>query len=922
MTEFGSFRAGPSASERRFLTIAFVDLVGSTELAENLDPEDLGVLLRRYQRLALTIMERFGGFVARVVGDGILVYFGYPVAHENDAERALRAALELMQRLRGLDTSVRGRTLPVLEARIGIHSGLLLIAQELMSAGNSQQGAVGEVVNLAARLQSESPAGVIVISQDTLELVEGLFECASLGLRSIRGLSRQVAAFQVISAVPGTKRTLARLRRGAARMVAREAAIEPILSVWQAVIGAARCQVVAVVADAGVGKTRLVLELCRRPELAGATLLQANCHEIFASTPLYPVVSFFWARAGLTVEDDEQTRNQKISGYLSDLGLNNEENREIIVSLLGMATAGPGYALAATPQLLRRRQYEFLVTVIKQAAHAQPTLLWVEDAHWLDPSSAELLHEIIAATANLPLLVLMTMRAPPKGVSLPEAHATIRLGPLASKDCVELARSVPGAEALSEEMVSKAVDAAEGVPLFLEQLVISLLDERSRTPGRDHRLGGVPLMLAEMLSERLDRRPGARRIAQAAACIGRSFMPDFLLALLNEDSEQLQERLEALVDAEILQPRRYGAEIRYEFRHALLQRMAHESMIQSERRVMHQRIVEVLKEAAGIEPVIPEVMAYHLTEAGANRDAIEAWLRAGANAARRSAHIEAIDHIHKGLGLLDSIAELPVRAALELKLQVSLMSSILATQSATSPSLATCCERGLQLCSDSESNPLVFPFAFGQFTYVNCRGRGPEAIKLASLFVTRAERNGLDSERVIGHRMLGQAYLAQADALAAKRELELSLERYVPERDAATTHMYGQNTEVHTKSLLSLTQLCLGDVDAALESGIDALRTADAIRHPHSTAIPLVYVGGWVFGLCDAIGPMMQQAKQLLALAEHHRLNGFRAHAATGCDGSGAPAASSDTCRARSPAGSRTRYSPPRWPAAGRGPSG
>jgi tetratricopeptide (TPR) repeat protein len=208
------------------------------------------------------------------------------------------------------------------------------------------------------------------------------------------------------------------------------------------------------------------------------------------------------------------------------------------------------------------------------------------------------------------------------------------------------------------------------------------------------------------------------------------------------------------------------------------------------------------------------------------------------------------------------------------------MGSLLATQSATSSELAACCERGLQLCEECAAAPMVFPFAFGQFTFVNCRGRTDEAISLARQFVSRAEQGGFESERVIGHRMLGQALLAKGDAAAAKTALERSLTLYVDERDAATTYLYGQNTEVHTKSLLSFTHLCLGDVDGALEAGLDALRAADAIRHPHSTAIPMVYVGGWVFGLCGAAEEMLTVARSLLALAEQHRLYGFRAFAA------------------------------------------
>jgi predicted ATPase len=754
-----------------------------------------------------------------------------------------------------------------------------MIAQELVaSPGSSGYGAVGEAVNLSARLQAEVPSGGIAISQETASIVEGLFECKSLGLKAIKGLSRKVEVYQVVRALPDTKRTGSRLRRGAARMVGREAAIERILARWKIARDESRCQTIAVVGDAGLGKTRLMLELSSRPEFADATLLQGQCHEIFASTPLYPIRVFLRGRAGLTADDEESVRLNKISAYLDEIDRNTQENRDLIASLLDVGASDSGKAAAATPQLLKQKQYQLIGSIFDQGARARPVILWIDDAHWLDPSSAELLRDIVSASAKLPVLVVLTMRPFPEGSGLPDIDETLRLEHLGLQDCLELARSVPGAGELSEEMVEKAVEAAEGVPFFLEQLVISLLDEQSRGAAPHRRLGGVPLMLAELMSERLDRRPGSRRIAQAAACIGGAFTLDFLLALLEEEA-QVRERVEALVEAEILVPKRVGAEIRYEFRHALLQMMAHESMVQTERRAMHGRIVEVLRNAAVGEPAIPEVLAYHLTEAGALPEAVGAWLRAGVAADRRSAHVEAVEHFRSGLRLLTKIPDPGSRRQFELNLQASMMGSLLASQSATSPELAACCERGLQLCEEGAAERMVFPFAFGQFTFVNCRGRTDEAIGLARQFIFRAEHGGFESERVIGHRMLGQALLAKGDAAEAKAALERSLALYVPERDAATTHLYGQNTEVHTKSLLSVTYLCLGDVDIALETGIDALRTGDAIRHPHSTAIPMVYVGGWLFWLCGAAEQMLTVGKSLLALAEQHRLYGFRVHA-------------------------------------------
>ena len=865
-------------AERRYLTILFVDLVGYTQLSEQLDPEDLSILQRRYQNLSLQVMERFGGFVARYVGDGILVYFGYPTAHENDAERALRAALELLDRLRSLDTTVQETAMPPLAARIGISTGLVLVAPELLSGGAAEHSVVGEAVNLAARLQAEAPPGTTVISKDTFDLVQGLFECRELGPRSIKGLSRDVLIYQVVRPLPGAERPASRPVRTSNRMVGRRRALEMILTRWGVVIKDNRCQTVEIVGEAGIGKTRLIQEFCSRPELAEATIIQTNCHELFANTPLYPVTSLLWARAGLTVEDNEKQRLQKVAALLNELKVSSPANLQLVANLLGLAKLGVGDAIAPTPLLLKRKQYDFLVSMVRQSARARPTLLLVEDAHWLDASSAELLSEVVATLTEVPLMVLMSRRSFPKGVVLPEADEVIQLSQLDKQDSLEIVRSIPGANSLPDDTILRAVEAAEGVPLFLEQLIISLIEEVRRASDSHQKSGGIPLKLGEIMSERLDRRPAGRRIVQVAACVGRSFTPNFLAALLQQEPASIEEPLQALVDAEILVPRRYGAEIRYEFRHALLQRIAHESMVQTERRATHGQIVELLQTRHEVGPSIPEVIAYHLTEAGTFREAVGAWMRAGILTAQHSAHIEAIVHLRKGLSLLDKIPDPATRRQLEIDLQAALIGSVMATQGATSIRVSECCERGLELCRQGEPTPRVLPFAFGQFTFTNCRGKVEDAASLAQLFLRYAERMGSESGRVIGHRMLGMILFGQGEAKRAKEQFEISLSLYLPERDAATTHQFGQNTEIHTKSALSLVLFCLGDIDSALRIGIDALRTADTLRHPHSTAIPLTYVGGWVFGLSEATEELMHEAKRLIALADQHRLGAFRAH--------------------------------------------
>lgn len=863
-------------SERRYLTIVFVDMVGYTLLSEQLDPEDLRLLQRRYQNLVLSVMERFGGFVAQFTGDGVLVYFGYPLAHENEAERALRASLELLRRLRDLDTSVNDATLPQFAARIGIHTGLVLIGPELSSGGVSEFSAIGEAVNLAARLQAEAPSNAVVISQETARLVEGRFLLRELGPRPIKGISRKIIVHEVIAPLEGSSPSDTWLASRATGLVGRQSFIELILEHWRTVRQQGRCRTVAVIGDAGIGKTRLVREFCTHPALTEAAVVQASCHELFSSTPLYPLASLLWARVGLTPQDALGVRLQKISTFLDEMALNTAENNQLIGSLLGLASSGPVDQIAPTPLLYRRKQFEFIVEVLRRVVHARPTVLWIEDAHWLDASSADLLKDIVASLSRLPLLIILTRRSFPIGNALPEPNEVVRLNQLSKAEALELARSIPGASALSSDALDLAVDAAEGVPLFIEQFVVSLAEEHgSSMPPR---MSKVPLRIAEIMSGRLDRRPGARKVVQTAACIGRSFTPAFLSRLLDQDGQSVAESLQGLVEAEILLPRRYGAEIKYEFRHALLQRIAYETMLQSERQAAHLRVVEVIREPDQSQEIFPEVLAHHLTEAGQFPNAVQAWLSAGVQAARRSAHAEAIEHIRKGISILGKVPDPDLRRQLEIKLQAALMGSLVATEGATSMSVSECCERGLELCRQGAPDPMVLPFAFGQFTFTHCRGKAREAEALARLFLSLAQSANNESARVVGHRMLGMVLMGQGKAMEAKEQLEISLKLYSPERDAASTYQFGQSTEVHSKSTFSLVLFCLGEVDRALDVGIDALRLADTLRHPHSTAIPLTYVGGWVFGLCEASDHLLYEANRLIALSEQHQLGAFKAH--------------------------------------------
>ncbi len=855
------------------MSILFIDLVGYTQLSEDLDPEDLRVLQGRYQVLATHVIRRFGGFVAQFTGDGVMAYFGYPTAHENDVERAVLAGLELIARLPDLDTRLSDVLLPPLAIRIGLHTGLVLVAPEIGSSGGYELRATGEAVNIAARLQAEAGAGSIIVSEESLAAFADRFDIERLGPRPIRGLSRPLALCRVIRARPAINADDDGNRR-AARMVGRDAAFAELEARWTAAQRTQSCHLVTIVGDAGVGKTRLVRDFLAGLDPAAHALIRTGCDELFANAAFYALTTLLWTRAGLVPSDDKDTKIAKVTALLASARLADPANVGLYTSLLGL-TEPVFDERSPTPQLYRQRQLVFVLELIADVVTRQPTVLWIDDVQWLDPSTAELLHELVRHFTTAPLLVVLTRRSFPAGPALPPAAATIRLDALGPEDCLRLARGIPGADALPQALIERAVTASEGLPLFIEQFIVSLIEEQQVQSARRRRDGEMPLLLAQMMSERLDRRPGGRRLLQAAACIGRSFGADILGALLDRAPAEITGQLQDLVEAELLVARGPAATPRFEFRHALIQSFAYQSMVQDERRELHDRIVAALARPEFAGPNSGERLAHHLTEARRTPEAISAWLRLGVAAAQNSANLEAIDMLRKALGLLDRLADPAQQRQFEIPLQMALIGPLMVTQGSTSPEVLACCECGLALCEGDGASPASLPFAFGLHTGTFCRGEWDVASAQADKFLAVATACGDVSAQLIGHRMIGRVQLNRGDAHAALASLERSIRDFVPERDTATTQKFGQSHEVHARSVLSLAHFCAGDVDSAFRVGVEAIRSADRLRHPHSTAIPLTYVGGWVFGLCDSADAIETQAQSLIALADEHRMGAF-----------------------------------------------
>ena len=860
--------------EQRYLTIVFCDLCDFTWLSDQVDAESLHIVRDAYQRQALEVCARYGGFVSNFTGDGILIYFGYPSARENDAERAVRASLDLVDAVKKLSLGIATMPELRLNARVGLHTGLVLMAPERSSAGVLEHSVVGQAVNLASRLQVIAEPGAVIVSRETHELVENLVESEFLGLQSIRGIGQPVGAYKILGSRQSSSRSGGRFRRGGTRLVGRSAALDEIRSEWANTLETSRAHTAVLEADAGLGKSRLALEFCRLTELQADALLQVNCYELFSQTPLYPITSALWARANLSSQDTDEARLGKLRKFLESFGLNTAENMETATSLFESLGTPLVVAAGSIPAEVRKRQFSLLTAILHETIKRGPHVLWLEDAHWLDPSSAELLLELAIRVADMPSLFLVTTRHPaPTYLSNIKSSTTTKLGPLSTVDCIELAYSVPGAKPLPPETINQIVELADGSPLFVEQLTLSLIDSHNRTPGSGARKDVFPLTLAEMISERLDRLRDGRHVVQLAAFLGRSFAQETLEELLDKKSGELGALLDQLVTAEIL--RRQDGRDGYEFRHALLQHAAYDLMLPSARRAAHLRIAEALVAAQGA-PTLPEVLAHHWTAAGRPKEAVDAWLRAATLASRRSAYAEAIAHIERGLGLVGQIPDASTSMALELGLQASLIGPLTATGGATHEKVLACCQRGLQLCNDGPPSPLVFAFLFGQFTHAICRAKTDLATTSAERFLSTAANARYESGKVIGHRLTGMVCLGKGQVSKSIDELGKSLDLYEPARDEAATHVFGQNAQVHSRSLLSFALLHAGRIDEALRAGHGALQSLDELKHPHSSALALGYVGGWVFGLCGLTAELMAASRRLITLAEKHDIGNMR----------------------------------------------
>jgi len=639
-SETAASRGPPESTEaeRRQLTVMFCDLVGSTPLSSRLDPEDLREVIAAYHGAVAEVVTRFEGCVSRYMGDGVLVYFGYPRAHEDDAERAVRARLGAIDAVGRLDVkSVK------LQTRVGIASGLVVVG-DLIGAGSAQeQSVVGETPNLAARLQALAAPNTVVIAESTRRQIGALFEIEDLGPQALAGFSEPQRAARVLSE-SGVLSRFEALRSDATPLVGRDEELDLLLRRWQqAKAGDGR--VVLLSGEPGIGKSRLAAEFVRRVEGEPHTRLRYFCSPHHQDSPLYPFITQLERAAGITRGDDVEQKLGKLREMLAPAARGNDEI-ELLAELLSLPSAAA--ELNFSPQRKREKLLEALLHQLEALAQSRPVLMVFEDAHWADPTSRELLDLTIARAARLPVLLVISFRPEFQHGWGGEPHVTpLSLNRLAGGDGAMLVERLAGNTSLSRETVDEIVERADGVPLFVEELTKAVLETNNRVLAASALPNlAIPPTLHASLIARLDRLgPIAKEVAQVGSVIGREFGYDLIEQVAQRMAPDLRFGLDRLTEARLLFCRGIAPQSTYLFKHALVQDAAYGTLLRVRRQELHARAAAVLEQHfADLVERQPELLAHHLTEAGNLEHAVDQWLRAGQFAAARLAHLEAIRH--------------------------------------------------------------------------------------------------------------------------------------------------------------------------------------------------------------------------------------------------------------------------------------
>jgi class 3 adenylate cyclase/predicted ATPase len=817
----------------------FCDLVGSTPLAQRLDPEELREVLRSFQREVAGVISGYRGHVARYMGDGLLVYFGYPQAHEDDPRRAVSAGLGILEAIGRLREKYASDSRVGLAVRIGIHTGLVVLGEMGTGERVEHGDVVGETPNLAARLQGEAEPDSIVISETTFRLVQGFFNCEPLGARNLKGIEGPVALYRVHGLSGVATRLEVAAAKGLTPFVGRAAELELLRSRWDAARNGIPHTVI-VNGEAGIGKSRLLRELKQYVREVDHATVELRCAHLYQNTALYPIIDQAERVFQMLPGDSQEQKSEKLMGSLASFGVPMEEAVPHFASLLSLPTP-PGFASA---QISAERQkkaiFDFSVQMLRTEALRHPVLLIVEDLHWADPTTLDLLGQLIGSLDGMCLFLVMTCRPEFNIPWQPGDKLTVlTLGRLSTEQSRSVIDGAVGGKPLPPDIVDEIQARTEGVPLFVEELTSMVVESGLVEDVGDHyRATGtlapyaIPESLHDSLMARLDHMPGVKDVAQLAAVLGREFSYDLIQTVSPLTDSQLQEALYQLAEHAIIVPSGSRDNSRYSFKHALIQEAAYQSLLRSTRQAFHRDIVTVLETRfPDMAQSEPELMAHHYTEAGFAERAIGYWQRAAEQAMHRSANIEARSHLLRALALVSQLPDTAQRKKQELTILMALGPVIAALKGITDPEMHETFSRARVLCGQLGEGPELMPVLYGLWLYNEVRAEHAEAMMIARQCLSIAEEHNRPELLGPAHVAMATTYIWQAGFPDGYAHALRGLEYYDPQRDRQSAWVYGLDTRVACLMDLARAGWFLGKADEALEKINESVAQARDIGH-------------------------------------------------------------------------------------------
>jgi predicted ATPase len=804
-------------------------------------------VVRAYQETCAAVIERYEGHIAQYLGDGVLVYFSYPHAHEDDVQRAVQAGLGIVEAIHHAPLL----TAQGVQVRLGIHTGQVVVG-EIGSSAKREMLALGETPNLAARLQGLAEPDTVVISTATYRLIDGLFGCRDLGAHTLKGVSTPIQVYRVVGESGVRSRLEAAATKGLTPLVGREEEVGLLSRRWEqtkAGVG----QVVLLNGEAGIGKSRLVQILKERIAEETHAQVEYRCSPYYQNSALYPLIDQLQRLLQFTREDSSEEKVRKLEQALrsrdgsqtrADLSL--QEVVPLFAALLSLPLPDDLYPpLTLAPQRQKQKTLEALLAWLVMEAERRPVLVIMEDLHWVDPSTLEFLSLLIDQIPTSRLLLLLTFRpdfSPPWAML---SHLTqLTLSRLARRQVEVMVEKVTGGKTLPAEVVQQLVTKTDGVPLFVEELTKMVL-ESGLYVGAMHASPSLPLAipatLQDSLMARLDRLPTAREVAQLGATLGREFSYELIHAVSPVDEKTLQSALVKLVEAELLYQRGLPPQSRYIFKHALIQDAAYQSLLKSTRQRYHQQIAQVLDERfPETTETQPELLAHHYTEAALIAQAIPYWQRAGQRASERSANVEAISHLTKGLELLASLPETPERTRQELDLQVTLGPTLTTTKGWAASEVGKTYTRARELCQRVGETSQLFPVLWGLWTFCDVRGEFQKSHELGEQLLSLARSVQDPALLLEAHAALGYTLHFLGEFIPAREHWEQGVALYDPQQHRALAVLYGgADPGVYCLSGVALALWSLGYPAQALKRSQEALSLAQELSHPHSLAFAL-----------------------------------------------------------------------------------